>query len=827
MTTPTPRRKNQVQDRILHKKPVIINPVREPRKVDEYGSFWLSPDGELFPTELGFGHESVREQISHHRHIPLEKIDESHGWVRIRGTVKGPDVSWPSSGPSQRQSDILMDMVAAYLMNGKKSAAMYLNRQLRRKYGSVSSPDVVVDLKKFQQAVHWQLMDYMEDSLRRRERARSTLFDLPAAIHRLEPFVGQTPEVRKGLRGGELTERELTKLVKDALDTQSKMLKDPNADFDATQVIFDVIRELMDYRDAVTETDDDVRASYERSERNIVDGTQALGEEVARQLRDAVKRVEIPLPGRIYVRPMFDEREPPTDPVHAYSVEIGKGHLPPSFTVFVDARGKIDQVEDQLEGGDTDFFHDAPTQGFYFDLIKELEHPGSTARPGRLLTLYTARPTKDRKRYERGRDVPVNVFLTTDPDRAAGIAHDLGSREVRDVWMVKIQERYVVPTLQTGRLKDYQTVGAGKTVPVKDMALVMEGEPVKRHGAVDKVDPWFWNPDYDNAPAKIEKILDEKSAAQTLWYDLIDDILPALRKKDARMVGAYINFGAWASWSQDQVTAVVLTLIQGFRLDDKKLLAFLKNLIEKFPIEGRENAGIKIAIDRIVDYYSKHQNAKNIPEMLQLITTYIKETGFNPPEVPDIEKRLLKIKEAPQYLAKVMLKVEYKADVIGKVHRNTQALKLFKEHGWELEQYRTYFPDEAFEFRSGSNFRAVFKRGNQKLLFGEYRNLQGQLSHTSMYHMWINMGNSMAVPDEAALGDVLQLVDEAVKTQTPRHYGNAMISPTWNNGMIGTVGPDKGVTESYLFNTDRTVASFLQTFRDQGLKVLSVENVLR
>jgi len=169
-------------------------------------------------------------------------------------------------------------------------------------------------------------------------------------------------------------------------------------------------------------------------------------------------------------------------PIHSYQVYLGTRDDVPSFTLFVKDSGKIESVEDVLESGDTDFF---PSVGnlaaFYFDLIKEIKKPGSSNRPGKMLALYTARPTKDRRLYEKGRKVPVSIFLTSDMNRAAGIAHDLGSNEVRDIWFVRINEQHLVQTLNAPYAKDYQVVGSGRFVPVKSLDLVWEGG--SKHGS--------------------------------------------------------------------------------------------------------------------------------------------------------------------------------------------------------------------------------------------------------------------------------------------------------------------------------------------------------
>ena len=141
------------------------------------------------------------------------------------------------------------------------------------------------------------------------------------------------------------------------------------------------------------------------------------------------------------------------------------------FSFFNSEEGII--IDDVLEAGDADFFSDANTTATsdYFNLVRELRNPGSSSK-GKNLTLYTARPTKDRELYMNATQVPANLFLTNSFDRASGIASDLGRNEVRDVWRVRINSKYLIQTLD-GHVKDYQVTSEA---PVISMELVSPGQ---------------------------------------------------------------------------------------------------------------------------------------------------------------------------------------------------------------------------------------------------------------------------------------------------------------------------------------------------------------
>jgi hypothetical protein len=139
------------------------------------------------------------------------------------------------------------------------------------------------------------------------------------------------------------------------------------------------------------------------------------------------------------------------------------------FTVFMH-EGQVGEVDDVLEAGDEDFFTDARTQQDYFTLVRELKNPGST-QVSKSLALYTARPSQDRQLYEGAQSIPSNLFLTTSYDRAEGIAIELAGSGTRDIWKVRIEQRYLIETLNTGNVRDYQVVGE-ETVPVKGIRLI-------------------------------------------------------------------------------------------------------------------------------------------------------------------------------------------------------------------------------------------------------------------------------------------------------------------------------------------------------------------
>jgi hypothetical protein len=194
-------------------------------------------------------------------------------------------------------------------------------------------------------------------------------------------------------------------------------------------------------------------------------------EGVARQIAAAVGRVEVWSGTPLMVRPNYRysenhwgaEMRPEGAPTDA-TVDFVGGRNAPGFTLFSDGT-----VDDVLDAGDRDFFTDPAVEADYFALVSELRSPGSTARTGKVVTLFTARPRKDRAQYDGAKAIPHGIFLTTGEDRAYRLGMDLGGE--RDVYRVRIDSRHLVQTLDAGGVREYQAVGRG-TVPVVSIDLV-------------------------------------------------------------------------------------------------------------------------------------------------------------------------------------------------------------------------------------------------------------------------------------------------------------------------------------------------------------------
>lgn len=231
------------------------------------------------------------------------------------------------------------------------------------------------------------------------------------------------------------------------------------------------LRDFLDKYDHVSYSEDEVQSDIKRT----VQMTQLNMEQIKTKIEEAIHRINnfsvdviriVPNPG--YSE--YSYKETYMQPGNSAVVYLGKGdYMMPSFSYFTD--GDKVEVDDILEGGDTDFFSSNEIQANYFNLIRELKNPGSPQKPGKKKYLYTARPVSDRNFYINTKTIPNNIFLTDNYNDAEGIAMDFGSR---DIWKVVIDERYLVQTLD-GSIKHYQVVG-DNTVPVYSMSLISQAD---------------------------------------------------------------------------------------------------------------------------------------------------------------------------------------------------------------------------------------------------------------------------------------------------------------------------------------------------------------
>lgn len=317
---------------------------------------------------------------------------------------------------------------------------------------------VEIDLGNVEKILFERARDLAQSSFERQERERARgEFDTRGLLKTVEDAYGH--EGVEVVRSKDV--RKVVKLYRSSI-------------LEGNYSLAGLLRSYFTYLEVMEEeakSYEEIEASMLQGTREQIEAIKGMASVTAAQVEAAAKRVKnwgVPL---VVVAVSYSKVSDQSSP--NFMVSLGEGG--PGFTVFVDDSGKIEEIEDVLDGGDLDFFHDPMTEQNYFMLIREIRQPGSTSKPGKDLTLYTARPVRDRDLYQDAKTVPPGIFLSSDFDHVEGLAVDLGGSEVRDIWKVRINEVHLMKTLDSGRVKYYQVVSSGPA-PVSRMELIAEGE---------------------------------------------------------------------------------------------------------------------------------------------------------------------------------------------------------------------------------------------------------------------------------------------------------------------------------------------------------------
>ena len=329
---------------------------------------------------------------------------------------------------------------------------------------------VTIDTRKFDSEVTDAVMDLASYSFDREQKTFAREYNPEQMAREVETLLKQ-PHAGDPIRHWDpksVASKIFTELHK--LSTEAIRDTDPQG-MNRYYEIRKLTQNIMDYSDTLRKSRPKTweEAQTEAQERidHIVKGTQQNASHVANQVSAAIHRCLSWETSPIKVVPSFNKDH--WDVATSFSVKVGPHGA--DFTVFTKPDGTVDEVEDVLVGGDEDFFRNPISQMDYLNLVKELRSPGSSSK-GKPVSLWTARPVKDRNVYEHAHTIPPSIFLTNDPDRALGLSTDLGSA-ARDVWHVIINSKYLVETMDSGRVKDYQVVGE-HPVPVERMEMYME-----------------------------------------------------------------------------------------------------------------------------------------------------------------------------------------------------------------------------------------------------------------------------------------------------------------------------------------------------------------
>lgn len=152
--------------------------------------------------------------------------------------------------------------------------------------------------------------------------------------------------------------------------------------------------------------------------------------------------------------------------------------MSPGFTYIM--QGDEAVLGDVLDAGDAEFFTNSLVEADYFGLVNGLRRLGKEPEEERIVTLFTARPRQERELYKGKREIPNNIWLTKIKSEADGIASDLAdyiedpetgemSQEIRDVYTIKINSKYLMPTDHPNHFQAYNP--GSSTVPIEYIYL--------------------------------------------------------------------------------------------------------------------------------------------------------------------------------------------------------------------------------------------------------------------------------------------------------------------------------------------------------------------
>jgi hypothetical protein len=213
-----------------------------------------------------------------------------------------------------------------------------------------------------------------------------------------------------------------------------------------------VIQHIWNYEDSFDNSDVN-EEEYKSLASDIILKTKPNMELIKQEVEKAIENSEWEGSNVIIIPIASEEHDGRTSLSPSDSAHIKVGSKSAFFTLIIHDGGR--SVDDIIEAGyeDEEFFSNNGEKSDYYTLVQEFENPGSSSK-GKVLTLYTARPTKDREFYQNTNWLPANIFLSNSLSHVEGLADDLGASERRDVYKVKINSKYLVKTLD-GAVKYY------------------------------------------------------------------------------------------------------------------------------------------------------------------------------------------------------------------------------------------------------------------------------------------------------------------------------------------------------------------------------------
>jgi hypothetical protein len=301
---------------------------------------------------------------------------------------------------------------------------------------------VSINYSDFEKKIKTAAQDLMDYAHERKQSLKKFILNLELIKKELAEF----PNLQQLLISLQ-NKKDIRKNVNNLFDWYKKL---PNSTEKFS--VRNVIQHIWNYEDSFDSSDVN-EEEYKSLANDIILKTKPNMESIKQEVERAIENSEWSGSNVIIIPIASEEHDGRTSLSPSDSAHIKVGSKSAFFTLIIHDGGR--SIDDIIEAGyeDEEFFSKPEEKSDYYILVQEFENPGSSSK-GKVLTLYTARPTKDREFYQKTNWLPANIFLSNSLSHVEGLADDLGTSERRDIYKVKINSKYLVKTLD-GAVKYY------------------------------------------------------------------------------------------------------------------------------------------------------------------------------------------------------------------------------------------------------------------------------------------------------------------------------------------------------------------------------------
>lgn len=339
---------------------------------------------------------------------------------------------------------------------------------------SISFSLVLVNLENYKKQAEKKAREILDYAIDEKEKLNNFKLDINLIRNGLKDF----PLINQLILS--LNNKDGKNWIKDKKMMHSWYNKKTDGlEFDEKQLVFKAMMHLYDYYESMDKTPIDENKYLEPINKSL-EITNNNMQIIKQRIEDAISNLQWN-GSKVTITPdLPDSTEDYLAP--ATDADILVGNKRAIFTYWnlgqsskmnmdneeeLSNKGKI-QIEDIIEFDEDDvmdYFLNENEKQDYFNLISQLQNPN---KKDQILTLYTARPVKDRDFYSKTDYLPANLFLSNSLNHVEGLASDLqGTEERRDIYKVKINSKYLIKTLD-GPVKYYQII---KNAPVQSISL--------------------------------------------------------------------------------------------------------------------------------------------------------------------------------------------------------------------------------------------------------------------------------------------------------------------------------------------------------------------